>query len=123
VPTCSEERFSGCSDPSLAAYPIREGGSNHEQHTGYHTDHPGGSRSRLWPVWRRRTAPGTVGAGPETIRVLTEAIGARLLPDTSDLSWAHRREALFDVCCLLTVHGVSLADLTGATEKPPEKSK
>ncbi|MGW4212672.1 tyrosine-type recombinase/integrase [Lentzea sp. NPDC004789] len=32
----------------------------------------------------------------------------------SDLSWAHRREALFDVCCLLTVQGVSLADLTPA---------
>jgi site-specific recombinase XerD len=32
----------------------------------------------------------------------------------SDLSWAHRREALFDVCCLLTVQGISLADLTPA---------
>uniref|UniRef100_UPI003F49A141 tyrosine-type recombinase/integrase n=1 Tax=Amycolatopsis sp. CA-096443 TaxID=3239919 RepID=UPI003F49A141 len=32
----------------------------------------------------------------------------------SDLSWAHRREALFDVCCLLTVQGVSFADLTPA---------
>lgn len=32
----------------------------------------------------------------------------------SDMSWAHRREALFDVCCLLTVQGISLADLTPA---------
>ncbi|MGS2807785.1 MULTISPECIES: tyrosine-type recombinase/integrase [Nocardia] len=32
----------------------------------------------------------------------------------SDLSWPHRRDALFDVCCLLTVQGVSLSDLTPA---------
>lgn len=28
------------------------------------------------------------------------------------VSWAYRQEALFDVCCLLTVQGVALADLT-----------
>jgi site-specific recombinase XerD len=32
----------------------------------------------------------------------------------ADVSWAYRREALFDVCCLLTVQDVALADLTPA---------
>jgi hypothetical protein len=31
-----------------------------------------------------------------------------------EMSWLHRREALFDVCCLLTVQGIALADLTPA---------
>ncbi|WP_309115999.1 site-specific integrase [Saccharothrix sp.] len=31
-----------------------------------------------------------------------------------DMSWQHRREAVFDVCCALTVQGVALTDLTPA---------
>jgi integrase len=31
-----------------------------------------------------------------------------------EMSWLHRREALFDLCCLLTVQGIALADLTPA---------
>ncbi|MGW7296682.1 tyrosine-type recombinase/integrase [Streptomyces sp. NPDC054829] len=31
-----------------------------------------------------------------------------------DFSWAHKREALFDVCCLLAVQGIGFADLTPA---------
>ncbi|CCH32909.1 hypothetical protein ABZ816_31450 [Actinosynnema sp. NPDC047251] len=31
-----------------------------------------------------------------------------------DMSWLHRREAVFDVCCALTVQGVALADLAPA---------
>ncbi|WP_246245358.1 hypothetical protein [Amycolatopsis pithecellobii] len=41
-----------------------------------------GSRSRLWPVGAGGRSRVRVGAAPETIRVLTDAIGARLLPDT-----------------------------------------
>ncbi|MET7949073.1 tyrosine-type recombinase/integrase [Micromonospora sp. NPDC005324] len=29
-----------------------------------------------------------------------------------DVSWSHRRDAISDLCCLLTVQGVSLADVT-----------
>jgi site-specific recombinase XerD len=29
-----------------------------------------------------------------------------------EVGWKHKREALFDVCCLLTVQGITLADLT-----------
>jgi site-specific recombinase XerC len=32
--------------------------------------------------------------------------------DGHEASWIHRRRALFDVCCLLTVQGVCLADVT-----------
>ncbi|WP_218107610.1 tyrosine-type recombinase/integrase [Micromonospora peucetia] len=32
--------------------------------------------------------------------------------DEHDARWIHRRKALFDVCCLLTVQGVALADVT-----------
>jgi site-specific recombinase XerD len=31
-----------------------------------------------------------------------------------EMAWLHRRQALFDVCCLLTVQGIALADLTPA---------
>lgn len=31
-----------------------------------------------------------------------------------DFSWPHQREALFEVCCLLAVQGISFADLTPA---------
>lgn len=31
-----------------------------------------------------------------------------------DFSWPHKREALFDVCCLLAVQGIGFADLTPA---------
>ncbi|MER6546790.1 tyrosine-type recombinase/integrase [Streptomyces sp. NPDC001250] len=31
-----------------------------------------------------------------------------------DFSWPHKREALFDVCCLLAVQGIGFADLTAA---------
>lgn len=34
--------------------------------------------------------------------------------DAHDMSWQHRREAVFDVCCALTVQGIGLADLTPA---------
>lgn len=41
-----------------------------------------GKRSRLWPVGAGGRPRVRVGAAPETIRVLTDALGARLLPDT-----------------------------------------
>lgn len=31
-----------------------------------------------------------------------------------DFSWPHKREALFDVCCLLAVQGIAFGDLTAA---------
>lgn len=36
-----------------------------------------------------------------------------------DFSWPHKREALFDVCCLLAVQGIGFADLSPAALSIP----
>jgi hypothetical protein len=62
------------------------------------------SRSRTWAI------PGFVAAqqDPQLDKYAAQAAAA------ADVPHVHRREVLFEVCCLLTVQGIGLADLTPA---------